>query len=286
MAFSLNAMLPDRWRKDRTIIPVVRLSGAIGAAAGPFRSGLSLEGVEKALQRAFALPRSPVVAIIVNSPGGAAVQSHLIFQRIRALAAEKNKRVIVAVEDVAASGGYMIAAAGDEIIVDASSIVGSIGVLFAGFGFTGLIEKIGVERRVHTAGRSKAMLDPFQPEKESDVARLRTLQDDVHAGFIALVKSRRPNLADDPDLFTGAWWSGERAVALGLADRIGDLRTVLRERYGDGLRILPIPLAKPGLLRRMGFGAGAAVVSAAGSGVASGMIAAVEEKALWDRYGL
>ena len=166
-------MLPASFRrKDARSVPLVRLSGAIGAAGG-FRSGLSLAGVEAALARAFAVKQAPAVAIVVNSPGGAAVQSHLIFKRIRALAEEKNKKVIVAVEDVAASGGYMIAVAGDEIVVDASSIVGSIGVVFAGFGFTGLIEKIGVERRVHTAGKSKAMLDPFRPEKEEDVARLK-----------------------------------------------------------------------------------------------------------------
>ena len=287
MAFSLKSLLPDRMRKDRTVVPIVRLSGAIGAASGPFRSGLSLEAVEKALQRAFDVPHAPLVAIVVNSPGGAAVQSHLIFKRIRALAEEKNKKVLVAVEDVAASGGYMIAVAGDEIIVDASSIVGSIGVLFAGFGFPKLMEKIGVERRVHTAGRSKAMLDPFQPEKGADVARLKMLQEDVHAGFIQMVKGRRPNLVDDPDLFTGAFWSGSRAVEMGLADRVGDLRSVLRERYGDGLRVIPIPIGKTGFLRRVfGRGGTSSFAVDAGAGVASRVIAAIEERLMWNRFGL
>ena len=281
MAFSLSSLL----RRDGTVIPVVRLSGAIGAAGG-LRPGLSLAGVESALAKAFSVKRAPAVALIVNSPGGAAVQSHLIFQRIRALAEEKKKRVIVAVEDVAASGGYMIAVAGDEIVVNASSIVGSIGVLFAGFGFTKLMERIGIERRIHTAGTSKSMLDPFSPEKADDVGRLRTLQDDVHADFIALVKSRRPRLADDPDLFTGAFWSGGRAVALGLADRVGDLRSVLREAYGETVRLLPIPTGKRGLFRRLGFPGTHAAAWPGAAGLVDQVVVAVEERALWARFGL
>lgn len=269
--------------RGRPVVPVVRLSGAIGAAGG-LRPGLSLAGIEGALAKAFGVKRAAAVALIVNSPGGAAVQSHLIFQRIRALAEEKKKRVIVAVEDVAASGGYMIAAAGDEIVVDPSSIIGSIGVLFAGFGFTKLMERVGVERRVHTAGASKSMLDPFSPEKADDVGRLRTLQDDVHADFIALVKSRRPRLADDPDLFTGAFWSGHRAVALGLADRVGDLRSVLRAAYGETVRLLPIPTGKRGLFRRLGL-PGATAESGAAT-LVDQVVTAMEERALWSRFGL
>ncbi len=229
VAFSLKSLLPARLRGDMPVIPVVRLAGVIGGG-GPLRQGLALESLVGPLGRAFAVKKAPAVALIVNSPGGAAAQSHLIFRHIRALAEEKHKKVIVAVEDLAASGGYMIAAAGDEIIVDEGSIVGSIGVVSAGFGFTGLIERIGVERRVHTAGKSKAMLDPFRPEREEDVARLTAIQEDVHAAFIGLVKARRgAKLADDPDLFSGAFWSGKTAVDLGLADRTGDLRSVLRE---------------------------------------------------------
>src|SRR5258708_26494897 len=193
-----------RWfRRKRTIVPVVRLSGAIGISA-PLRPGLNLAGIESTLERAFRMKSAPAVAILINSPGGAAVQSHLIHKRIRALAAEKQKRVIVAVEDVAASGGYLLALAGDEIIVDKSSIVGSIGVISASFGFPKLLDRIGVERRVHTAGRSKAMLDPFQPEKDDDGARLRILPEEGPADFIDLVNAR-PGAApaDDPDLFTG-----------------------------------------------------------------------------------
>jgi signal peptide peptidase SppA len=272
--------LPTFLQRDRPLIPVVRLSGAIGGSGG-LRPGLSLAGVEAALARAFGIKRAPAVALVINSPGGAAVQSHLIFQRIRALAEEKKKRVIVAVEDVAASGGYMIAVAGDEIVVDASSIVGSIGVLFAGFGFTGLMDKLGVERRVHTAGTSKSMLDPFSPEKAEDVARLSMLQEDVHRDFIALVKGRRPKLADDPDLFTGAFWSGGRAVALGLADRVGDLRSVLQQAYGDKVRMVAIPTGKRGLFRRLGLPGGGAA-----SGIVGQVVSAIEERALWSRFGL
>jgi serine protease SohB len=284
MAFSLRKLMPESMRRDAPLIPLVRLNGMIGNASS-FRSGLSLQTVEMALARAFAVKAAPAVAILVNSPGGAAVQSHLIYKRIRALAEEKNKKVIVAVEDVAASGGYMIAAAGDEIIVDNASLVGSIGVVSAGFGFPKLLERIGVERRVHTAGRSKAMLDPFQPEKEEDVARLHTLQEDVHAAFIGLVRSRRAGLVDHPDLFTGAFWSGARAVELGLADRVGDLREVLRERYGDKVRVLPIAIGRGGWWRRrLGFGGGGGDdVSVA---LVDRLIAAVEERMLWNRFGL
>ena len=190
MAFSFNALLPRSMRSDRTTIPVVRLAGAIGTGI-PIRSGLTLSGLEVPLERAFAIKSAPAVAIVINSPGGAAVQSHQIFKRIRDLAEEKQKKVIVAVEDVAASGGYMIALAGDEIIVDPSSIVGSIGVISASFGFVKLLDRIGVERRVHTAGDKKMMLDPFQPQRRADVTRLKSLQKDVHTVFIDLVKSRR-----------------------------------------------------------------------------------------------
>jgi signal peptide peptidase SppA len=261
---------------------VVRLAGAVDSAAAPFRQGLSLPGVELALAQAFAFAPAPAVAIIVNSPGGAAVQSHLIHKRIRALAEEKKKPVVVAVEDVAASGGYMIACAGDEIIVDASSIVGSIGVISAGFGFPQLLERIGVERRVHTSGRSKAMLDPFQAERSEDVERLKAIQEDVHAAFIALVKGRRPKLADDPDLFSGAFWSGSRAVGLGLADAVGDLRALMRERYGDKVRFRTIPTGRGSWWRRrLGLSAQDRL-----AGLAGGLLAEVEERALWSRFGL
>ncbi len=283
MAFSLKFLLPARWRRDRPLIPVVRLSGVIGSI-GPLRQGLTLQGLAGPLERAFGVKSAPAVALIVNSPGGAAAQSHLIFRAIRALAEEKKKKVIVAVEDVAASGGYMIAAAGDEIVVDPSSIVGSIGVVSAGFGFTGLIERIGVERRVHTAGKNKAILDPFRPEREEDVARLLALQEDVHVAFIGLVKERRgAKLTDDPDLFSGAFWSGTKAVELGLADRIGDLRSVLREAYGDKVRLKVIPMEKGMLRRRLGLGGGSDRLAAS---LVERVLAVIDEHLIWNRFGL
>jgi serine protease SohB len=277
MAFSLRNL----FGRKRPVVPVVTLSGAIGMA-GPLRPGISLAAVEKNLERAFAVKSAPAVAIVINSPGGSPVQSHLIYKRIRALAEENGKRVIVAVEDVAASGGYLLALAGDEIIVDGSSIVGSIGVVSAGFGFQNLIEKIGIERRVHTAGESKAMLDPFQPEKADDVARLEALQEDVHAFFTALVKSRRHGLADDPDLFTGAFWIGERALKLGLVDRIGDLRSVLREHYGNRVVLQPVAAERGFLRRRLGLAGGADL----GAGLVDRLVAVIEERLLWGRFGL
>jgi signal peptide peptidase SppA len=265
---------------NRVTVPVVRLSGVIGMAM-PLRAGISLQSLETPLVKAFAT-KGPAVALVINSPGGAAAQSHLIHQRIRQLAEEKKKHVIVAVEDVAASGGYMIACAGDEIIADAGSIVGSIGVISASFGFQDLIAKIGVERRVHTAGRSKSMLDPFKPEQAEDVERLRQLQDEVHAAFIDLVRSRRGTaLKDDPDLFTGAFWSGSRAKELGLVDRIGDLHGVLRERYGDKVKLKPIAAERGFLRRRLGMTGSALAADMAGAAVA-----AIEERLLWNRFGL
>jgi signal peptide peptidase SppA len=264
------------------VVPLVRLSGAIGSAGMPLRQSLSLAGIEDALERAFAVKAAPAVAILINSPGGSAVQSHLIFKRIRALAEEKGKQVIVGVEDVAASGGYMIALAGDTIVVDPSSIVGSIGVVFAGFGFPKLLDKIGVERRVHTAGDSKVILDPFQNEKAEDVARLESLQREVHAAFIELVKTRRgPRLKDDPDLFTGAFWSGGRAVALGLADEVDDLRAALRRRFGESVVVKPIS-AERGLFRRR-FGLSGR--PPAGE-LLQGLVAVIEDRLLWARFGL
>lgn len=270
--------------KGNPVVPVVPITGGIGMAM-PLRSGVSATSLESQLARAFAMKAAPAVAILINSPGGSAVQSHLIYKRIRALAAEKQKPVIVAVEDVAASGGYMIALAGDEIVVDGSSIVGSIGVVFAGFGFQKAIEKLGIERRVHTAGEAKVILDPFQPEKEEDVARLKTLQREVHDFFIGLVKSRRTRLADDPEIFTGAFWSGERAVALGLADRVGDLHSVLKEKYGDKVELKTIGGERGFLRRRLGL-ASAAREPLTAAALAEAAVGAIEERLLWNRFGL
>ncbi|WEK52407.1 MAG: S49 family peptidase [Candidatus Kaistia colombiensis] len=278
--------LPARFRKEEVIVPVVRLSGVIGAVS-QYRTGLTLSGAAPQLERAFAMKQAPVVGILINSPGGSPVQSHLIFKRIRALAEENKKDVIVAVEDVAASGGYLIALAGDVIIVDPSSVVGSIGVVSAGFGFEKLIEKIGVERRVYTAGESKAMLDPFKPEKEADVQHLKSLQRDVHDMFIDLVRARRGDrLADDPTLFSGAFWSGARGLELGLVDRIGDLRSYLRGRFGDKMRMVLVA-PKRGVLARFGGGGAGGLASAViADNMVESAISTLEERAHWGRFGL
>lgn len=280
---ALKSLLPERFRKDVTVVPVVRLSGAIGMV-NPISGGMSLATVANRLERAFAVPRAPAVAIIVNSPGGSPVQSRLIFERIRQLADEKERKVLVFVEDIGASGGYMIACAGDEIIADPSSIVGSIGVVSASFGFVGLLDKLGVERRVHTAGENKAILDPFRPERPEDVAHLLDLQKQVHETFIDLVRERRGSrLKHDEDLFTGLFWAGKRALDLGLIDHLGDLRSTLRERYGDEVRIRLIQEPRGLFGRRI---AGSGGVMAAGASLPEQALGALEARALWARYGL
>ncbi|WP_430910752.1 S49 family peptidase [Methylobacterium sp. sgz302541] len=276
-----RALLPARFRERRPRVAVVRLSGAIGAVS-PLRPGLSIGTVAGSLERAFGMKGLAAVAVIVNSPGGSPAQSHLIFRRIRALAEEKAVPVVAFVEDVAASGGYMIACAADEIVADETSVVGSIGVVSAGFGFDRLIEKIGVERRVHTQGEAKAMLDPFRPENPDDVARLKLIQADVQEVFSGLVRSRRPNLrTDGENLFSGAVWTGRQAVALGLVDALGDVRSTMRARFGEKVDLRMVAEAKGSLvariLRRGGPG---------GIGLADDALAAIAERAAWARFGL
>lgn len=276
----LAAMMPPALRASNVVVPVVRISGAIGAPAA-FRRGVSMESLAGPLDRAFSIRQAPAVALVINSPGGTPVQAHLIYQRIRALAVEKQKSVLAFVEDVAASGGYMIALAADEIIVDPSSIVGSIGVVSAGFGFQDLIARIGVERRVHTAGEKKVMLDPFAPERPEDVARLENLQREIHTLFIAMVKERRgARLKNDPDLFTGAFWTGGRGVELGLVDRVGDVRTVLRALYGDKVAMPVIGARRSFWARRLG------IPSALAGESIGAIMSAIDERAAWSRFGL
>jgi signal peptide peptidase SppA len=281
----LNRLLPKSWRSNVAVIPVIRLQGAIMAGGGQFRPSLSLATTAGLIEKAFSFD-APVVAISINSPGGSPVQSRLIYRRIRDLAAEKKKRVLVFVEDVAASGGYMIAIAGDEIIADPSSIVGSIGVVSASFGFPELMKKIGVERRVHTAGRNKAVLDPFRPEKKEDVERLKALQLEVHETFIDLVKERRGvKLKDDPDLFTGLFWTAKKGLELGLVDALGDMRSTLKQRFGPKTQ-LKLVSAPRGLLSRFAPFGQKAPASEIAQAAASGLIDAAEERALWGRFGL
>jgi signal peptide peptidase SppA len=285
----LNRLLPKAIRSDAVTIPVIRLHGTIMTGGGQFRPSLSLASTAGLIEKAFAFPDAPAIAISVNSPGGSPVQSRLIYKRIRDLAAEKNRTVLMFIEDVAASGGYMIAAAGDEIIADPSSIVGSIGVVSASFGFPEMMKKIGIERRVYTAGRNKAVLDPFRPEKKEDVDRLKALQLDVHETFIDLVKERRGSkLADDPDLFTGLFWTGKRGLELGLVDSLGDMRTVLKSRYGPKTKLKLITAPRGLFGRGLGFfgSRGGLSVPDIAQAAASGLIEAAEERALWSRFGL
>jgi signal peptide peptidase SppA len=263
------------------------LSGVIGAVT-PLRPGMSLAGLARMLERAFAVKNAKAVAVVINSPGGSPVQSRQIYLRIRQLAEEKKLPVLVFVEDVAASGGYMIACAGDEIFCDPSSILGSIGVVGGSFGFQELIKKLGVERRLYTAGTHKAMLDPFLPENPDDVARLKALQREIHTIFIALVKqSRGARLkgADDV-LFTGEYWAGDTSVSLGLADALGDLRSTLRARYGEKVQtplIAPASGMLSGLLGRRSPGAVTAWENAAS--LPEEAISALETRAIWAKFG-
>lgn len=282
---------PD-W-EPKPVVAVVRLSGVIGPSQ-PLRGGLNLAGVAGPLQAAFSMKGVKAVALLINSPGGSPVQSSLIYKRVRSLAEEKGLPVYAFAEDVAASGGYMIACAADEIYADESSILGSIGVVSAGFGFTGLIEKLGVERRVHTAGESKAMLDPFQPERPEEVARLEALQRDVHENFKKLVRTSRGERlkSDDPELFSGAFWAGEGAVARGLADGIADLRGKMRDLFGKEVKLRLVAAKTPWWRPGGGVGSSSAegFFERFGAGFAAelgdGLIAAAEKRSLWSRFGL
>jgi len=280
----VRGFIPERFRGDRVVVPVAKLSGIIGLST-PLRPGLTIGSVARTLDRLFAVRNAAAVALVINSPGGSPVQSHLIFRRIRELAEEKQRRVIAFVEDVAASGGYMMACAADEIIADQHSIVGSIGVVGGSFGFDKLIAKLGIERRLYTSGENKAMLDPFLPEKPDEVERLKKLQGEIHEDFIALVKSRRGDKLAGPenDLFSGAYWTGRRGLELGLVDSIGEVRSTLRGRFGDKV-VTPLIAPERRLFgRRVG---GIEHRDFIGAGLAEDVISALEARALWARYGL
>ena len=271
--------------RRKPTVAVLRLNGAIGNI-GPLRRGMNIQRLAPAIQRAFSVKGLKAVALSVNSPGGSAVQSALIYRRIRDLANEKNIPVLVFVEDVAASGGYWLACAGDEIFADANSIIGSIGVVTGGFGFVEAIGKLGIERRVYTAGERKAMLDPFRPENEDDVAHLKTIQKDMHDSFIDLVKRRRGKKLKGDRLFTGEFWTGRKALELGLVDALGDLRTVCRDRFGEKVRLVPIGERRGWFKRRFGLAGERAPQESWGVALGAGVLAAVEERALWSRFGL
>ena len=259
--------------RRRPTVAVLPLAGIIGAPGRGGGRALTYESAAPGIERAFGYPRLAAVALSINSPGGSAVQSARIADRIRALGEEKGVPVLSFVDDIGASGGYWLACAGSEIFVHPASILGSIGVIFAGFGFDGALQRLGVERRVHALGERKGMLDPFQPEKPEDVETLRTMQEDIHRVFIEWVRERRGGRLQEEgnDLFSGKVWTGRQAVDLGLVDGFGEMRQVVRERFGKRVRLrvalrrrrrFPLPLALPGLAD------------------------AVEERLLWARYGL
>ncbi len=285
----LKSLLPEKWTKARPLVPVLRFAGPIGVSS-PFKPGLALSTVASAIEKAFSMRGAKAVAIQVNSPGGAAVQSTLIYKRIRALAAEKDLKVYVFAEDVAASGGYMLALSGDEIYADESSIVGSIGVISATFGFPGLMEKIGVERRVYTAGTNKDVLDPFLPEKPADVKRIKAIQEDVHRAFIEMVRTRRGDKLQksDRELFTGEFWSGRKALQLGLIDGLADLRSKMREDFGEDVRFKLVAQPSSWFRRKRAVFAASSGFDLGRwpQGLAADVISAVESRALWSRFGL
>ncbi len=280
------------------VVPVLRFNGPIGMSSS-FSKGLSLATAAGPIEKAFTMSKLPTVAITINSPGGSPVQSNLIFRRVRQLAKENNKRVYVFAEDVCASGGYFLALSGDEIYADPSSIVGSIGVISAGFGLEKAIAKLGVERRVHTSGQNKSILDPFLPEKEEDVTRLMAIFEDIHETFIAAVKERRGEKLKDEmgEMFTGAFWSGPKAKDMGLIDGIADMREKMRELHGEKVKLLAVPFGGSGLLSKLkrmpGMGAGGAasdaladIVPELGGALTRDVIAALEARAMWSRFGL
>jgi signal peptide peptidase SppA len=284
---ALRPILPKRLR-GLPVVPVVRLAGVIGFST-PLKPGLTLATVARALERAFNMRTARAVALLINSPGGSPVQSHQIYSRVRQLAAESARPVIAFAEDVAASGGYMIACAADEIFCDPSSIVGSIGVVGGSFGFPKLMDKLGVERRLYTSGEHKAMLDPFLPENPQDVERLKALQRDIHQEFIDLVKRSRGARLKGPEktLFSGEYWTGGKAIEFGLADGIGDVRATLRARFGDDV-VTPLVAPARGWFGRVQPGVAPSDITGLprAADFAEEIISALEARALWARYGL
>ena len=268
------------WRTDAPRVSVLRLSGVIASGGSPLRKNLNYVSLEPVIKKAFLDKKQSAVILCINSPGGSPVQSALIGKRIRQLA-DKNKMPIIAFcEDVAASGGYWLASCADEIYADESSIIGSIGVISAGFGFTEAISKLGIERRVYTSGESKSVLDPFKKESPKDVARLRGLQNDIHEHFIEHVKSRRgKKLNEEEPLFTGLFWTGKKAEKLGLIDGIGAMQDVLMEKFGDDVKIKQIT-QKKGLFSVAGSS------SRLGAAISYELIEHLEHRHLWTRFGL
>ena len=263
--------------KKKKIIPHVKLSGVIGNV-GKFKQGIDFAGQEEILKKAFSIKKALAVAISINSPGGSPVQSHLIHDFIRYQAKKNKKKVIIFAEDVAASGGYLIACAGDEIYANQSSIVGSIGVIYSSFGFKNLIEKIGIERRVYTAGKNKSTLDPFLDEKEEDINRLKNIQLEIHQDFIDVVEESRKNKLNKSsgvELFSGEFWSGKKAKELGLVDDIGNINQVLKETFGEDVVIKKFEKSKSWISKK---------ISSSDESIEK-IASILEERSIWQRYG-
>ena len=262
--------------KKKKIIAHIKLNGVIGNV-GKFKQGIDFSGQEEIIEKAFSLKKAKVVAITINSPGGSPVQSHLIYQFVRAQAKKNKKKVIVFAEDVAASGGYLIACAGDEIYANSSSIIGSIGVIYSSFGFTELIKKIGVERRVHTAGKNKSTLDPFLDEKLEDIERLKTIQLELHKDFIKVVEESRGSKLNKSqiELFSGEFWSGSKAKELGLIDSVGNANEVLKEKFGEDVIIKKFEKSKGWLSKKL----------SSSNNQIDQLANILEERSIWQRYG-
>ena len=277
----------ERFRNPPPVVAVVPLSGIIGRF-GSFGRSLNLRALAGTIERAFSLPDLAAVALSVNSPGGSPVQSSLIAGRIRALAEEKKVPVFAFAEDVAASGGYWLLSAGDELFADESSIVGSIGVVSAGFGFPELLKRLGVERRVYATSEHKAGLDPFRPEQADEVEHLRAVQIDIYQAFCRQVRARRGEKlkTEGGDIFNGRFWSGRAALELGLIDGIGDLRTVMRQRFGEKVRLRLVGERQSWWRRRLGLAARWNAPDARAAALLDGLVASAEDRAAWSRYGL
>ncbi len=263
--------------KKKKIVSHIKLTGVIGNV-GKFKQGIDLAGQEEIILKAFSLKKAQCVAITINSPGGSPVQSHLIYNLIRHQAKKNKKKVIVFAEDVAASGGYLIACAGDEIYSNTSSIIGSIGVIYSSFGFTDLIKKIGVQRRIYTAGKNKSTLDPFVDEKKEDIERLKSIQLDLHKDFINVVeKSRGTKLKkNEAELFSGEFWSGCKAKELGLVDEIGDANQILREKFGEDVVVKKFEKSKSWLSKKL----------SSSNDHLDQLANLLDERSVWQRYGL
>ena len=262
--------------KKKKIIPLIRLSGVIGSV-GKFKQGIDFVSQEEIIKKAFSIKKSLAVAISINSPGGSPVQSHMIHDYIKYLAKKNKKKVLIFAEDLAASGGYLISCAGDEIYANQSSIIGSIGVIYSSFGFKELINKIGVQRRVYTAGRNKSTLDPFLDEKSEDIERLKNIQLDLHKDFIKVVENSRAsklNKSNDVDLFTGEFWSGRKALELGLIDGIGNANEILKKKYGEDIIIKKFEKSKSWIARKL-----------SSESQFEKIMNSIEEKSIWQKYG-